>query len=255
VDYRGLCESFVQFKDVLEGIVEPDLVSSHRVFWWIGIAFSWMAIVPAAIEAIHIGDGTRLASLAFLGIWILLGGSCLVAALRVWPATFRKLTSYLPWDDRPSRALDVNDAIPVFLSASALVGFIFLAVLSSTEFAGLLAALVAVNAIFRRALYTPTRAGRKVLEELEDFREFLARTDTDRLNRENEAGRTPKLLEAYTAYAVALDIEHYWGEELVEDIVELLQWDEAYTRRQNWVADPTERIELKINLRKEDRRR
>jgi hypothetical protein len=149
----------------------------------------------------------------------------------------------------------VNDAIPVFLSASALVGFIFLAVLSSTEFAGVLPAFVVVNAIFRRALYTPTRAGRNVLEELEDFREFLARTDTDRLNRENEAGRTPKILEQYTAYAVALDVEHYWGEELVEDIVELLQWDEAYTRRPNWDADPYERIELKINPRRRDRRR
>ena len=255
VDYKRLCESFVEFKDVLRVIVEPDLVSPHPVFWWIGIAFSWMTIGPVALAAINIGDGIKLASLAFFGIWILLGGSCLIAALRVWPATLRKLTSFIPWDDRPSRALDVNDAIPVFLSASSLMGFIFLAVPSSTKFAVLLAALVVVNAIFRQALHAPTRAGRTVLEELEDFREFLSRTDTDRLNRENEAGRTPKVLEKYSAYAVALDAEHYWGEELVQDVVELLQWDQAYTRRQNWVPNPPEIIELKINDRKRARRR
>ena len=64
-----------------------------------------------------------------------------------------------------------------------------------------------------------------------------------------------KVLEKYSAYAVALDAEHYWGEELVQDVVELLQWDQAYTRRQNWVPNPPEITELKINDRKRARRR
>jgi uncharacterized membrane protein len=146
--------------------------------------------------------------------------------------------------------LDLKDLIPVFLSGSALAGFVFLAVLSSTKFALLVSALVILNAISRHALEAPTRAGRKVLADLQNFREFLSRTDSDRLNRENQPGQTPVTLEKYSAYAVALDVEDAWGEEFVENLVELLQWDQAYSRRQSKSALGNDIIELKIRPRK-----
>ncbi len=250
VEYTSLCETYIEFKDVLEGIVEPELISAHSPFWLVGVACSLMAIIPVSGSIVTLKNGVSWASVAYFGIWILLGGSCLIAAVRVWPVTFRKLTSYIPWDDRPSRPLDLNDAIPVFLSASALVGFIFLAVLSSTNFALLLTALVLLNVIFRHALEAPTSTGRKVLAELDNFREFLSRTDADRLNRENQPGKTPVTLEKYSAYAVALDVEHAWGEEFVENLVELLQLDQAYSRRHNNLPIDNERIELKIGPRR-----
>jgi hypothetical protein len=246
VEYTRLCKTYIEFRDVLEGVVEPDLISPHLPFWFVGVACSLMAIIPVTGSIVTLKNDVSLASVAYLGIWILLGGSCLVAALRVWPVTFRKLTSYIPWDDRPSRPLDPNDAIPIFLSASALVGFIFLAVLSSTNFALLLTALLLLNVIFRHALEAPTRTGRKILVELDDFREFLSRTDTDRLNRENQPGKTPASLEKYSAYAVALDVEHAWGEDFAMNLVELLQLDQAYSRRQSNVPIGNDRIELKI---------
>ncbi len=250
VEYTSLCKTYIEFKDVLEGIVEPELISAHLPFWLVGVACSLMMITPVAGSIVTLGNGVSWASVAYLGTWILLGGSCLVAALRVWPVTFRKLTSYIPWDDKPSRPLDLNDAIPVFLSVSALMGFIFLAVLSSTNFALLLTALVLLNATFRHALEAPTRTGRKVLAELENFREFLSRTDADRLNRENQPGKTPVTFEKYSAYAVALDVEHSWGEEFVENLVGLLQLDQAYSRGQRNLPINNGRIELKIGSRK-----
>lgn len=250
IEYSRLCETYIEFKDVLEGCVEPELISEHLAFWWVGVACSLMAAVPVAGSIVTLENGVSWASVAYFGIWILLGGSCLVAALRVWPVTIHELTSYLPWDDRPTRPLDLKDLIPVFLSGSALAGFVFLAVLSSTEFALLLSALVILNAISRHALEAPTRAGRKVLADLRNFREFLSRTDSDRLNRENRPGQTPVTLEKYSAYAVALDVEEAWGEEFVENLVELLQWDQAYSRRQSKLALGNDRIELKIRPRK-----
>jgi hypothetical protein len=74
-------------------------------------------------------------------------------------------------------------------------------------------------------------AAHDVLSELSGFREFLARADADRLNRENSPGRTPEVLEKFTAYAVALDVERGWGEELAENLLELLQFDQVYGRR------------------------
>jgi hypothetical protein len=249
-EYSRLCEAYMEFKDVLESSVEPELISAHLPFWWVGVVFSLMATIPVAGSMVALENGVSWASVAYFAIWILLGGSCLVAGLGVWPVTIHKLTSYLPWDDRPSRPLDLNDLIPIFLSASALAGFIFLAVLSATKFAVLLSALVILNAISRHALEAPTRAGRKVLAELRNFREFLSRTDADRLNRENQPGRTPVTLEKYSAYAVALNVEDAWGEEFVENLVELLQWDQAYSRRQSILALGNDRIELKIRPRK-----
>jgi hypothetical protein len=250
IEYSRLCETYIEFKDVLEGCVEPELISEHLPFWWVGVACSLMATIPVAGAVVELENGVSWVSVAYFGIWILLGGSCLVAALRVWPATIHKLTSYIPWDDRPTRPLNLKDLIPVFLSGSALAGFVFLAVLSSTKFALLLSALVILNAISRHALEAPTRAGRKVLAELRNFREFLSRTDSDRLNRENQPGYTPVTLEKHSAYAVALGVEDAWGEEFVENLVELLQWDQAYSRRQRSVALGNDRIELKIRPRK-----
>jgi len=49
------------------------------------------------------------------------------------------------------------------------------------------------------------------------------------LNRENEPGYTPDILENCTAYAVALDVEHGWGDEFVENLLEMIQFDAAYS--------------------------
>ena len=251
IEYSRLCETYVEFKDVLEDVVEPELISEHLAFWWMGVVFSLMATYPVVGSMAMPENGRAWASIAYFGIWILLGGSCLVAALRVWPVTVRKLTSYIPWGDRPTRPLDLKDLIPVFLSGSALAGFVFLAVLSSTRFAILASSLVILNALARHVLETPTSAGRKVLAELRNFREFLSRTDSDRLNRENQPGQTPVTLEKYSAYALALDVEDAWGDEFVENLVELLQWDQAYSRRQSKFTNlNNDRIELRIRPRK-----
>jgi hypothetical protein len=86
-----------------------------------------------------------------------------------------------------------------------------------------------------------------------NFREFLSRADADRFNRENKPGKTPEILEKYTAYAVALDVEQGWGEEFTENLLELLQFDQAYKIRTPNVSLPDmddRPIELNINPRK-----
>ncbi len=231
LEYERLSESYLACKESLEETLESDLISSHTHFWWVGMLLSVMAIVPLAETLVALENEILWASVVFLGIWILLGGSCLVASVRVWPATLHKLTSYIPWDDRPSRPLNASDAFPLVLSAGAFVGLLFLSVLTTTRFAVLVGTAVLLNAIFRHSLESPTPAGRQVLAELRNFREFLSSADAARLNRENQAGATPRIVEQYSAYAVALCVEHAWGEELVENLVELIEIDQAYHRR------------------------
>jgi hypothetical protein len=80
---------------------------------------------------------------------------------------------------------------------------------------------------FNPLLKSPTAKGRKVLRELTGFREFLVRAESDQLARNNEVDSTPRNLELSVAYAVALDVERGWGEQFAEDLVELLQFDQA----------------------------
>jgi len=235
----------------LENIADPELMSSHTAVWACGVACSvaipiWMILAFPVLK-----DGTSLKPAVFLGFWILLGGSCFVAALRVWPATLRKLISLFPGDSRPRRPLEVNDLVPITLTASSLLGFAFLLYLTSMKFALLVVGLVILNFVFRNLLEAPTSSGRKALAELRGFREFLSRADADRLNRENQPGQTPQVLEKYSAYAIALGVENGWGEELTSNLLELLQIDEAYRwHGPNLPVVESGPIELKISPRK-----
>lgn len=228
-DYDSICRAYKEFCGAVVGIADPSLISAHSIAWWCGQTISW-GIMLMVVAALTINRGASpLASIAYLGFWILIGGSSSVAALRVWPATLRKLRSFLPGNKRPRRPLDMNDAIPVILFAPIFLGFSFLAYLTSLKFVLLAVALIVMSVVFRHLLEAPTEAGRKVIAELENFKEFLSRADADRLNRENRPGETPAILEKYSAYAVALDVEHAWGEELTANLLELLQFDQAYS--------------------------
>jgi len=240
-----------KLEEELENLADSELMSSHTAVWACGVACSvaipiWMILAFPALK-----DGTSLASIVFLGFWILLGGSCFVAALRVWPATLRKLISLLPGDTRPMRPLEVNDVIPIGLTASALFGLGFLVYLTSWKFTLLVVGLVTLNFVFRHLLEAPTSTGRKALAELKGFREFLSRADADRLNRENQPGQTPQVLEKYSAYAIALGVENGWGEEFASNLLELLQIDEACRwHGPNLPVVESGPIELKISPRK-----
>jgi Predicted membrane protein (DUF2207) len=252
-DYDWICKAYEEFCRTVEGIADPSLISGHSIAWWCGQTASWMIIVVVAASLTINKAASPLASIAYLGFWILIGGSSLVAALRVWPATLRKLISFLPGNKRPRRPLDLNDAVPVILIAPIFLGFSFLTYLTSLKFVLLAVGLIVMNFVFRHLLEAPTEEGRKVIAELDNFKEFLSRADADRLNRENQPGETPAILEKYSAFAVALDVEHAWGEEFTGNLLELLQIDQAYAVKTPRISLPDmddDIIELNIDPRK-----
>ena len=223
-----ILQAYRKFCVVLEPIAEPEFVSVHATIWYGSIALS-VAILAFLFRSTSIlSQQVSIASIVYLGVFIAIGGSACIAALRAWPATFQKLISYFRRDGRPRRPFQALDVAPAVLTGSSLLGFAFLGALTSVRFAVIVTVLFCGNAIFRSLLKTPTRSGRQILAKLEGYREFLSRAETDRLNRENEPGHTPDVLENCTAYAVALDAEHGWGEEFVENLLEMVQFDSAY---------------------------
>jgi hypothetical protein len=214
----------------MDEIAEPTLMSPHSFIWYCGIAYSVVALAYLFHSVPVFSEIASVASVVYLSIFIFLGSSAFVAAMRAWPPTLLKIASYFRRDGRPARALDFADLPPIVLTASSLLGFGFLGALTSLRFALLLTSLFCVNVLFKGLLEAPTNAGRALLSKLNGFREFLSRADASRLNHENHPGQTPETLEKYTSYAVALDVEHAWGEEFTANLVEMLQFDLAYSR-------------------------
>jgi hypothetical protein len=225
-----LSQSYEKFSKAMDESVAAGLMSAHSLVWYSGIIYSVLALAYLFQSAPVFSEIASPASVVYLSIFIFIGSSAFIAAVRAWPPTLWKIASFFRRDGRPARALDFADLPPIVLTASSLLGFGFLGALTSLRFALLLTSLFFVNVTFKGLLYAPTNAGRALLLKLDGFREFLARADAGRLNLENEPGQTPETLEKYTSYAVALDVEHAWGEEFTENLLEMLQFDLAYSR-------------------------
>lgn len=87
---------------------------------------------------------------------------------------------------------------------------------SNPEFAYTLFAVTLLNVSFTALLQRLTPLGRKLLDEVMGFREFLATVELDHLERMNNPKLTPALLNDYLAYAIALDLKEAWGDQLSE---------------------------------------
>ena len=60
-------------------------------------------------------------------------------------------------------------------------------------------------------LQAPTVAGRKTMDQIEGFRQYLGVAEEDRLNALNPPDKTPELFERFLPYAIALDVENRWA--------------------------------------------
>ncbi len=94
--------------------------------------------------------------------------------------------------------------------------------LSQTLFIGLLIIFLA-NAIFGMLMKAPTKAGRKLLDEIEGFRMFLRATERERLEFLHPPEKTPELFEQYLPYAVALDVENKWADQFSDVFARIQQ--------------------------------
>jgi uncharacterized membrane protein YgcG len=77
--------------------------------------------------------------------------------------------------------------------------------------AGTAVLLGLLNLVFFYLLRAPTEPGRKLLDQLEGFRMYLATAEEDRLNVLHPPEKTPELFERYLPYALALDCENEWN--------------------------------------------
>lgn len=71
--------------------------------------------------------------------------------------------------------------------------------------------LVVINVLFIHLLKAPTQFGRKLLDQIEGFKLYLATAEQHRLDVMHPPEMTPELFEQYLPYAMALDVENQWS--------------------------------------------
>ena len=103
----------------------------------------------------------------------------------------------------------------VFTLPLAIAG-LALAVMLSPPALGLVAGLAVTNLVFFRLLRAYTVKGRRTLDEIEGFKQYLSVAEKHRLEFLNPPEETPELFERYLPYALALGVEQRWSERFAE---------------------------------------
>lgn len=125
------------------------------------------------------------------------------------------------WTARPNRPSMRQRLSAVLLP---LLFFVFPGVIiasvfmpASRFFVSALLLAVALNSMFFVLMRAPTPKGRRALEQLAGFREFLVRVEQDRLERMNTPAEKAELMNRFLPYAIALGVREGWGDTMASD--------------------------------------
>lgn len=92
--------------------------------------------------------------------------------------------------------------------------------------------------VFQFLLKAPTPAGRKILDQVEGFKQYLEVAEKDEMNLRNPPEKTPELFERYLPFALALSVEQPWAEKFTEVFARVLsetgQSYQPHWYRGNW---------------------
>jgi uncharacterized membrane protein YgcG len=190
----------------------------------LGAVISVLTLAATVLMAPSVAE---MAPAAFMVVW-LSGWSIGVFAL--------SRAVYTAWQNvdgavGTARALFISlFALPFF--GGEIVGIVFLAKFAGTAVVVILIAVIFVNWFFYELMKAPTRLGRKLLDKVEGFRDYLVVAETDELRYKHPPEKTPELFERYLPYAMALDVEDVWGDKF-SDVIASAQRAGSY-RRPHW---------------------
>jgi hypothetical protein len=102
-------------------------------------------------------------------------------------------------------------ALPFF--AGELFGLFAFVEAASLGGAVILVVIQLINILFYHLLKAPTLLGRRMMDQIEGFADYLSVAEKDRMNFHNPPERTPELFERFLPYALALGVEQAWSEQ------------------------------------------
>jgi uncharacterized membrane protein YgcG len=168
-------------------------------------------------------DVAQIAPTAFMTVW-----------LSVWSFAVFALLSKVIHAWRGAHGVGGHGAaiaISLFTVPFVLGWFAGAYMLMQLGAAGILVAilsLVGINFLFYHLMKAPTLQGRRLLDDIDGFYEYLALAESDELRLRNPPRKTPELFERLLPYAIALDVEQVWGARF-ERVIAAAQRTQGYT--------------------------
>jgi len=203
----------------------------------------WILSAAAIVAAALCSGWTALPIVGFLSLWLsiwTLGCAALVgAAFAAWRNVMTLRRNTMKRLGSLAGALGITAFATPFLIAE-VVALGILIYHTSLWMLPLLAGLVAINVAFWQLIKQPTFEGRRVMDDIEGFRMYLATAERELLQRLHPPEKTPELFERYLPYALALDVENEWAEQFTDVLEQASVGDQrggyqpAWYRGTNW---------------------
>ena len=86
-------------------------------------------------------------------------------------------------------------------------------------------AMFVTMVFFAIIMKRPTMRGRKLLDEILGFKDYLEVAEKDEMNLRNPPEKTPELFEAYLPFALALGVDQPWAEKFASVLAAVQQTD------------------------------
>jgi uncharacterized membrane protein YgcG len=100
--------------------------------------------------------------------------------------------------------------------------------------------------VFAIIMKRPTPVGRRLLDEMSGFREYLEVAEKDEMNLRNPPHRTPQLFEQYLPFALAMGVEQQWAERFTE-VFASLQGPNQTSYHPSWYNGSWNSLDLSSN--------
>lgn len=117
--------------------------------------------------------------------------------------------------------------IPFFLGE--IVGVGLFAAQTSVRAVVALLTMALLNLLFYHLLKAPTLLGRRIMDRIEGFKQYLSTAEAHRFRVLHPPEKTPELFEKYLPYALALDVEHEWSEQFSDVLAAAGKDGQAYS--------------------------
>jgi uncharacterized membrane protein len=171
----------------------------------------------------------------FAALWLLLWSlGCLTLAALAVAAWRNALSDPYHAPTARKRAIVIS-AICLLFFIGEVAGLGMVAWAASPGVVALLLLMVAINYLFYTNLKAPRRSGRALLDQIEDFRRFLATTEPAPRGVRTPLKASSDLFERFLPYAMALNVEKVWGEQFAAALAQAAQ---GKTYSPAWYSGP-----------------
>jgi len=206
-NHRPIGKAIKAHKRSLRGNYESHYFKTNSLFLIPGILISLILIVASVLAQ---NNPDAMAISGFMSIW-----------LTGWSAgTFALLYSAQNAWRRAIAGGGYGQAISLSLFSLPFVGFWFFGVAMLTHATGIgfiitLILTIAINILFYQWLKAPTLAGRKLLDKVDGFRQYMEVAEADEMADKKKL-QDLALFERYLPYALALRVEQTWAERFAD---------------------------------------